>query len=371
MLHIRTIKPEFFKDEDLAELPLTARFLFIGLFCLADREGRLQDRPRLIKAEIYPYDEIDVEPLLEALAEKEFIQRYEVHSHRYIQIVNFLRHQLPARDEPQSEIPSAEGDVELYIRPPNETVRFRLYQRDNFTCVYCGLNMREKGRARCLDHVIPYAKGGSNDDKNLVTACKRCNERKGNRTPEEAGMKRPDGFGMARERAKFEHDPPVNPPINGGDGEHEHPINGGDPPPLTGSDNKGKGKGKGNGNGITTTDSAQPALPPFEPSASNQFRPKPSDFEIVWTKYPKRVGRKRAERHFFASIREEADLEKIAVALTNYMASDRVQRGFVQNGDTWFYNWRDWVDYSEPERPRNGKVVGEARAYAGKYDDVS
>ena len=70
-------------------------------------------------------------------------------------------------------------------------------------------------------------------------------------------------------------------------------------------------------------------------------------FEKVWLKYPKRVGKKLAEKHFQASVKNELDLKRINKALTNYLGSRRVLSGFVQNGSTWFNNWEDWVDYKE------------------------
>lgn len=55
--------------------------------------------------------------------------------------------------------------------------------RDNHTCAFCG------GKATTIDHVIPRSRGGTNRWDNTVAACSPCNGRKGNRTPEEAGMK--------------------------------------------------------------------------------------------------------------------------------------------------------------------------------------
>ena len=61
MPRIRYLKPCFFKDEDIASLPHQTRLLYQGLWVLADKEGRLEDRPKRIKAEIFPYEEIDIE----------------------------------------------------------------------------------------------------------------------------------------------------------------------------------------------------------------------------------------------------------------------------------------------------------------------
>lgn len=234
-MRIRSIKPGFFKDEDLAELPALTRILFAGLWCMADREGRLEDRPRLIKVEILPYDKCDIELILNSLQEYGFIVRYEVNGIRCIQIVGFLRHQIPSRDEPQSELPSQEGNVKTYIKPPNETVRARLYLRDNYSCCYCGLNMVDKSRARCLDHIIPYSKGGSNEDDNLTTCCKKCNAKKSDKTPDEAGMPWPLGYGK---RSDTEPLTPVLPPVNTPLNHCLHPVNG----VLTVPDKEGEGE---------------------------------------------------------------------------------------------------------------------------------
>ncbi len=105
MARTRQIKPQFFANEDLAECDLAARLLFVGLLTEADREGHLEDRPKRIKARLFAYDSFDVEPLLEQLAARGFIVRYEVAGARYIAIPNFKKHQHIHRDEQASVIP--------------------------------------------------------------------------------------------------------------------------------------------------------------------------------------------------------------------------------------------------------------------------
>ena len=68
------------------------------------------------------------------------------------------------------------------------------------------------------------------------------------------------------------------------------------------------------------------------------------DFESVWVRYPSRIGKKEALRHFNASVKTGQDYIDINKALDNYVISDKVKRGFIQNGSTWFNNWRDYVD---------------------------
>lgn len=64
--------------------------------------------------------------------------------------------------------------------------RLRIYMRDKFRCQYCG---DKKGvNELTLDHILPRSRGGDNSPVNIVTACIKCNNRKSNRTPEEARM---------------------------------------------------------------------------------------------------------------------------------------------------------------------------------------
>ena len=110
----RGLKPGFFKNEDLASLPALARLLFAALWGLADREGRLEDRPKQIKAEALPYDDCDVDAMLTALSvastdDKPFIVRYSVNGRKYIWIPSFRDHQNPHYKEEASKIPPFAG----------------------------------------------------------------------------------------------------------------------------------------------------------------------------------------------------------------------------------------------------------------------
>ena len=110
MARARNIKPGLCKNEDLAECSIWARYIFAMLPMLADREGRLEDRPKRIKAELLPFDAQDMEPLLAELADKKdaqgvaFIIRYQNSDGRFIQITKFLAHQKPHYSEKESTI---------------------------------------------------------------------------------------------------------------------------------------------------------------------------------------------------------------------------------------------------------------------------
>jgi len=76
--------------------------------------------------------------------------------------------------------------LQKYIHVPYRGVelsRVNIFKRDNYACQYCGTS-----RDLSIDHVIPRSRGGASNWKNLVTACKACNARKGDNTPEEANM---------------------------------------------------------------------------------------------------------------------------------------------------------------------------------------
>lgn len=105
MPRARNIKPGFFMNDALAEIEPLGRLLFAGLWTIADREGRLEDRPRKIKAELLPYDECDVDALLGDLCRHGFVQRYTHGDGRFVQVCNFGRHQNPHQNEAASVLP--------------------------------------------------------------------------------------------------------------------------------------------------------------------------------------------------------------------------------------------------------------------------
>src|SRR3990167_6681571 len=111
MARIRMIKPEFFDDPVTADLSAMARLFFIALWTQADREGRLEDEPRRLKARIFPYDDaVDVHVLAVELHDKDMIRRYTgADGKAYIWIRNFSKHQRPHPKEPASLIPPCEN----------------------------------------------------------------------------------------------------------------------------------------------------------------------------------------------------------------------------------------------------------------------
>lgn len=112
-MRIRNVRPEFFTDEDLADLAPEVRLLFVGLWCLADWEGRLEDRPRRIKRQLFPSDAFDIEAGLEDLVRIGSIVRYEVGGTRVVWIRNFRRYQIISKREREnaSKLPACPGTI--------------------------------------------------------------------------------------------------------------------------------------------------------------------------------------------------------------------------------------------------------------------
>lgn len=142
MPRIRTIKPEFWKSEAIAEHPFRTRLTFIGLWTYVDDNGVGVDNPKLIQAELFPLEEDPREALanvredLARLHEAGRIVRYTVGGKRFLSIVNWREHQKidkpgkPRHPEPDHEdavlLTSEDADPEAFLREvgadPRETL---------------------------------------------------------------------------------------------------------------------------------------------------------------------------------------------------------------------------------------------------------
>lgn len=116
---------------------------------------------------------------------------------------------------------SASFSMPAVMRSPNwverspqvvALTRRNVLLRDGNTCVYCGFV--GVGRELTIDHVLPRSRGGRSAWENLVAACGPCNRRKGDRTPEEAGMRigfvprAPSALSLGRKGMLVTGDPP-------------------------------------------------------------------------------------------------------------------------------------------------------------------
>lgn len=115
MQKIRTVKPELFHHERLfdveAAVKLPLRLAFIGLWTVADREGRFEWRPRTLKSYVLPFDKVDFGAVLDALKKARFIGKYEVKGETYGVIYDFTHHQRINHRETASRIPPPPADL--------------------------------------------------------------------------------------------------------------------------------------------------------------------------------------------------------------------------------------------------------------------
>jgi len=123
-MRARNLKPGFFKNDLLSECDPLARLLFEGLWCLADREGRLEYRPKKIKAEILPYDNCDIIALTEQLMVRGFVIIYRYDNQNYLLIPTFSEHQNCHIREPESTIlaPDEHQSCTVLARPLTESL---------------------------------------------------------------------------------------------------------------------------------------------------------------------------------------------------------------------------------------------------------
>lgn len=122
MARIRTIKPEFFTDDTVAECSPSARLLFVGTWVFADDYGNLDRSAKQLKAQVFPYDNTDVEPLLQELLRSGLLCEYEADGKFYLHIKGFCEHQKidkPSKPRRPLPEPSANGSGTLVDDSPS------------------------------------------------------------------------------------------------------------------------------------------------------------------------------------------------------------------------------------------------------------
>ena len=342
MARARNIKPGFFKNELLAEMPPETRLLFIGLWCLADREGRFEDRPKKIKMELFPCDSINIEDGLSLLEKAGFLLRYEFEGKRYAQVVNFTKHQMPHHKEVPSEIPAPPGfaQVTKHSYDVSKETREEVFARDKWACLKCGAK-----ESLSLDHIVPLASGGDNETTNLQTLCKSCNSSKGNTT-------------------KDYRKPNVEPTLNqrrGNDGAScpsdslipdslipdslipDSLIPFKNPPPLA----------------------VEETSPPFKRAKVGKPGDYSSDFEEAWAEYPPRPGHSKAEawKAWKARLQGGETVEVMTDGIRRYAAYVKAcgtEPQFVKHASTFLGPDMHYLnDWSPPKAtPSNNSVLG-------------
>lgn len=119
---IRSLKPEFFRDEKVQRLSRDARLLMVGLICHADDQGRLNGDVLTIRALVFPRDELPakkIRTLLDAIRDLGLIYTYSADGFDWIEIRGWSKHQSINKPTP-SRIPSYEAVLNLASEPDPE-----------------------------------------------------------------------------------------------------------------------------------------------------------------------------------------------------------------------------------------------------------
>lgn len=149
MARIRTIKPEFFTSEDIVSLSAFARLLYISLWCEADRDGRMQWKPRTFKMRYFPADDIDIHELCQEVLDAGLVELY---GDGLAYIPKFSQHQHINPRETASTLPDphASSRVEhasARVQSPSVTHR-----------------EEGKGRERKVNPLTSFGGAGGGDD---------------------------------------------------------------------------------------------------------------------------------------------------------------------------------------------------------------
>lgn len=115
----RVIRPSFWTNDKLGDCTPLARLFFIGLWSYADREGRFEIREKKLRAEIFPYDSVNVAELLGELQTQGFIETWTIEGKNYAEIINFKKHQSIHKNEASSTVPDKPTSQKLIDIPCN------------------------------------------------------------------------------------------------------------------------------------------------------------------------------------------------------------------------------------------------------------
>lgn len=109
MARIRTIKPEFFTSEDICSMSPLGRLFYQACWCEADREGRMEWKPRTMKLRYFPADDCNIEDVAGEVVSRGLVALYEVDGKKYAFIPSFSRHQHVNPREAASVIPGPDA----------------------------------------------------------------------------------------------------------------------------------------------------------------------------------------------------------------------------------------------------------------------
>lgn len=197
MARIRTIKPEFWTDSFMVQLPPLARLIYISLWTAADDHGLIPDEPERLAMEVMPREDgLVFDDWFQFFEASGRLERLYADGQSYYRIAKWESHQRV--DKPGKSRISREGSRKIAIPLPVRRQVAEKYscapgESVDAECFYCGapgqvhwhrlFSGRPSGWVTFpgleLDHANPEADGGETSIENIVLACRQCNRSKG------------------------------------------------------------------------------------------------------------------------------------------------------------------------------------------------
>lgn len=197
MANKRMIDPSIWTDDNLGQLGLIDRLMFIGLLTMADDSGIAKADPIYIKVNIFPYDKFDVgkieesrDRLVDTLSSLQLYQ--DENGKDFIKFTKWNTYQKLSKPQPSDRpqplfkkkaIPLAarrEIAIRHGLEKKGDHKEVTCYWCKNNTGTICWMNASwVHFKDLELDHIIPESKGGTNTADNLVLACRSCNRIRG------------------------------------------------------------------------------------------------------------------------------------------------------------------------------------------------
>jgi hypothetical protein len=316
MSRSRNIKPGFFTNEDLAELPFSTRLLYIGLWTEADREGRFEDRPVKLKMKIFPADSVDVDDALEQLQASGFLLRYASGSKRYGQIIAWKKHQNPHFKEQMSVIPSP------------ESLGFDVHATGSMPQAFPVMDDTNASGICINDEEIDQSSDASDANQNCIKSASRA-------AP--IVKKDADSLNNRSENVDLIQKPQALPPSKGGVAR------------LI-PDSR-----------FLIPDSLQEQE---QELLSEQVIPLASRFDEFWSLYPLKKGKAKSEQKWKAR-KLDAIADVILADVRLRMTTDRQWLGgYIPHGST-YVNGSGWEDAIETVQPRDGPGEQQSKTLNG------
>ena len=331
-MRARNIKPDFFLNEKLAEVSAHERLLFIGLWCLADREGRLEDRPKRIRAALFPYEDVDMDSMLDRLQRAGLAIRYEVERENYIAIPGFSKHQQPHYKEPASVIPAPQDGpsptaVPAMIAPSSTDDPLMIDRSSTDDPPMIDRSLTNDRSKKVLDDpLIP-------DSPLLIPDCLIPDSLISDCLIPDSPLRIPSVAKTAAEDVRMDFFHPTKQTTN-----HESTTN--------------------------RYESLNPcASPPNEDSIGEEPTDPlyPPEFEQFWQQYPRQTEKKQAFRIWQTRIKDRVDAHDLIRAAQHYAAYCRRRRtdpDYIKHPSTFLGPLQVFKDWIEPTRKGRGNGDG-------------